>query len=100
MTAAAVLYAALCVVVLIHALGVLLKMTPRTNHVRRSAFVLSGFGAMVGLLEVANEVAPLTSMLVLLLSFLLLVSAGLRYGPRRPPGPPTVHSHRNDHATR
>ena len=99
MTAAAVLYAVICVAVLVHALGVLLKMTPRTNHIRRSAFVLSGFGAMVGLLEVANEVAPLTSMLVLLLSFLLLVSAGLRYGPRKPPSPPTIQGNR-DHATR
>lgn len=99
MTAAAVLYAVICVAVLVHALGVLLKMSPRTNHVRRSAFVLFGFGSMVGLLEVSHEAAPLTSMLVLLFGFLLLVSAGLRYGPRKPPSPPTIQGSR-DHATR
>jgi hypothetical protein len=76
------LYAMMCVGVLIHNVRVLYRMNARTQHARRIAFVTLAFGAVIGLLESLSEGAPATSFLLLLLGVMLLAVAGIRTGPR------------------
>jgi len=73
-----VAYLILCAAAAGRGVFVLYRMTPRTPHMRRLAFLMMVFGGMLGWIEVIENRAPALSMTCLAFGVVVLFFAGIR----------------------
>jgi hypothetical protein len=98
------IYGAACTVVGFCGLRALYRMSPRTSHLRRAAFIALTLGAACGYLEAWRQLPPLASALFIVIGAGLLLLAGARTGgacqrvDRAPLPPPTLRESLPDSA--
>jgi peptidoglycan/LPS O-acetylase OafA/YrhL len=90
------IYGAACTLVGWCGLRALYRMSPRTPHLRRSAFILLTLGAACAYIEAIRALPPMASALCIAVGACLLLLCGARSGgsrqrvDRAPLPPPTL----------